>query len=235
MNYRFIILCAIALNLSTFTPAKAEIISFANPFSGLFSRFSNSQTVEAPATKSELRSIAPAAAQNQTEESSSESSISSLKVESTSVSNRSTLEKMIEDKENHAAQILYRLQDRNDDYSNAVEDLNNLTIEQEAAGKELPALRAALDRASEKIQEANELIAEATEATQEYSGIAAPAVVATESTAVSLKTSSLSKANSKKVQLNRLKGTLKAAEAAVQEARKAVYDLKKFKGDLQKN
>ena len=224
MNYRLITTCTLALTLGMATPAKAEIISFANPFAGLFSR---SAKVEAPIN-----------ALNKSDSNSESSNVDeegeTPKIVDIGAANRAALEKMTADKENHAAQILYRLQDRNDDYAQAVSDLSSLTAEQEASGKDLSALRAALDRATDKIQEANELISEATEATQEYSGIPAAAVVSTEGP-VSVKTATLSKANSKKVQLARLKGTLKAAESAVQDARKAVYDLKKFKGDLQKN
>ncbi len=224
MNYRLITTCALALTLGMATPAKAEMISFANPFASLFSR---SAKVEAPVNtlnkNGSNESLLNAPEEEET-----------TKTVDVSAANRAALEKMTADKENHAAQILYRLQDRNDDYSQAVSDLNSLTLEQEATGKDLSALRAALDRATDKIQEANELISEATEATQEYSGIPTATVVSTDGP-VSAKTATLSKANSKKVQLARLKGTLKAAESAVQDARKAVYDLKKFKGDLQKN
>jgi hypothetical protein len=221
MNYRLITTCALALTLGMATPAKAEIISFANPFAGLFSR---SAKVETPSAKNEVT--------GSESESDNESEIA-VKID-VSALNRSALEKMITDKENHAAQILYRLQDRNDDYAKVVSDLNNLTLEQEATGKDLSALRAALDRTSDKIQEANDLISEATGATQEYSGIPTATTISTEGP-VSIKSASLSKANSKKVQLARLKAALKAAESAVQDARKAVYDLKKFKGDLQNN
>lgn len=219
MNYRLITTCALALTLGMATPAKAEIISFANPFAGLFSR---SAKVETPSAKN---GVTGSESDNESE--------TAVKID-ISVLNRSALEKMITDKENHAAQILYRLQDRNDDYAKVVSDLNNLTLEQEATGKDLSALRAALDRTSDKIQEANDLISEATGATQEYSGIPTATTISTEGP-VSIKSASLSKANSKKVQLARLKATLKAAESAVQDARKAVYDLKKFKGDLQNN
>lgn len=223
MNYRLITTCALALTLGMATPAKAEMISFVNPFAGLFSR---SNRTEAPAAKNEALESESTSASEDTSEATTTVDVSA--------SNRAALEKMITDKENHAAQILYRLQDRNDDLSAAVNNLNNLALEQEAAGKDLSALRAALDRSIEKIRDANDLISEATGATQEYSGVPAAIVISTDGP-VSIKAASISKASSKKVQLARLKTTLKAAESAVQDARRSVFDLRRFRGDLQSN